>query len=171
MTVIEQGGLIIKLYVTNRNTTDIMRTISWSSVALVGFAFTVGALLILLTPLRHLPLLTPTVEDTASADFYQLYEQNPDDYVFIDVRTEDAYNRIHASGSVNLPLHMLYDDWRSLPRNTDKTIVLICSGGRASGVGYHFLRHHGFYNIVRIEGGIEAWQAAGLPVDVAYEQN
>jgi rhodanese-related sulfurtransferase len=123
-----------------------------------------GVLLTLATPLRHIPLLTPTIHDIAPEAFQQLYLENPDQYVFIDVRSEESYNRIHAEGSKLMSLHTLYDEWRNLPRNTDKTVVLICSGGRASGVGYHYLEHHGFFNIMRIGGGIEAWQLAGLPV-------
>ena len=46
----------------------------------------------------------------------------------------------------------------------DKEIVLICTGGRASGVGYSYLEHYGFSNIARIEGGINAWADARLPV-------
>jgi len=42
--------------------------------------------------------------------------------------------------------------------------VLICSGGRASGVAYGYLEHYGFLNLRRINGGIENWLAEGLPV-------
>jgi rhodanese-related sulfurtransferase len=119
---------------------------------------------ILLTPIRHISIITPSIHDVTASTFYETYKNNPEQYVFIDVRGEENYNRIHAQGSKSMPLHTLYDEWRNLPKNNDKTIVLICSGGVASGVGYHYLEHHGFFNIVRIEGGIEEWQLAGLPV-------
>ncbi|TAJ16025.1 MAG: rhodanese-like domain-containing protein, partial [Dehalococcoidia bacterium] len=65
-----------------------------------------------------------------------------------------------------MPLHTLYQERFALPRNeSGKTIVLICSGGSASGVGYGYLQHYGFRNILRVEGGIENWQAKGLPVE------
>jgi rhodanese-related sulfurtransferase len=128
------------------------------AIAVLGLA--------LLTPLRHAPLITPTIDDIDPAIFYEKYKENPNQYIFIDVRGEDAFARVSAEGSANMPLHTLYDEWRNLPRNSSKTVVLICSGGRASGVGYHYLEHHGFYNIQRIENGIEGWQAAGLPITV-----
>lgn len=130
--------------------------------------FLAGALLVLVTPLKHVAVIAPTINDVDPQVFHTEFVENPDDFVFIDVRGEDSYNRIHAAGSVNMPLHTLYDEWRNLPKNTDKTIVLICSGGRASGVGYHYLEHQGFFNIARIEGGIEAWQLAGLPTEAEY---
>ena len=125
----------------------------------------ITAALIYLTPLKHVTLVEPDIDDISPEEFYEMYEGNEDNYVFIDVRGESGYNRIHATGSELMPLHTLYDQRRFLPKNTDKTIVLICSGGVASGVGYHYLEHHGFFNIKRIEGGIEAWQLAGLPVE------
>jgi rhodanese-related sulfurtransferase len=127
-------------------------------------AFFVAAV-IYVTPLKWVTVLEPTVTDISAEDFYDKYVGNEDKYIFIDVRGVDAYNRIHAEGAESMPLHTLYDERINLPKNVkDKEVVLICSGGRASGVGYSYLQHYGFFNIVRIEGGIEAWQLAGLPV-------
>lgn len=122
------------------------------------------ALLIYLTPLKNITLVEPSIDDITPEEFHKEYEGNEDRYVFLDVRSANAYSRIHAEGSVSMPLHTLYDTRHFLPKNTDKTIVLICSGGVASGVAYHYLEHHGFFNIKRIDGGIEAWHLAGLPV-------
>lgn len=117
-----------------------------------------------LTPLRYVAVIEPTIDDIDSLEFYEMWQKNPDDYVFIDVRSEDSYNKSHAVGSVSMPLHTLYDERHNLPKY-GKTIVLICGGARASGVGYSYLEHYGFRNLKRIAGGIEAWQEAGLPVE------
>lgn len=123
------------------------------------------AALIYLTPLKNIAVIEPTIDDIPAAEFYEDYQQNPDKYVFLDVRNGEAYSRLHAAGSKLMPLHTLYTERLFLPKNNDKVIVLICSGGVASGVAFHYLEHHGFFNIKRIEGGIEAWQAAGLPTE------
>lgn len=130
------------------------------------FAFFLGIFIVLLTPLRHLALIEPTINDIDPQKFQSEFVAHPEKFLFIDVRSKENYDLMHAVGSISMPLHTLYDEWRNLPRNTDKTIVLICGGGRASGVGYHYLEHHGFFNIKRIKGGIEAWGLAGLPVEV-----
>lgn len=131
--------------------------------------FVIGALLttalIYLTPLKHITVIEPTIDDISPEDFYELYQENPDQYVFLDVRSQSAYDRWHAAGSEMMPLHTLYNERNNLPKNTDKTIVFICSGGVASGVAYHYLEHHGFLNLKRIDGGVEAWELAGLPVE------
>jgi rhodanese-related sulfurtransferase len=122
------------------------------------------ASLIYLTPLKWVNLVEPHINDIEPAEFYAKYKGNEDQYVFIDVRSQDAYDRVHAAGSALMPLHTLYDERHNLPLS-GKKIVLICSGGRASGVGYSYLEHYGFFNIERIAGGIEAWQLANLPVE------
>ena len=120
-------------------------------------------LLVLLTPLKWVNLVEPGINDIDSRQFFDQFVSNKEKYLFIDVRSQSSYNELHAEGSINIPLHMLYDERHVLPKN-GKEIILICSGGRASGVAYHYLQHHGFFNIARIEGGIEKWQEAGLPV-------
>lgn len=130
---------------------------------LITLLLFIGVFITLLTPLKNVALLTPTINDIDPVAFQADYAKNPDDYIFIDVRSPSAFNTIHAEGAISMPLHTLYDEHWTLPK-TGKKIVLICSLGRAAGVGYHYLEHHGFFNISRIEGGIEAWQLAGLPV-------
>lgn len=130
-----------------------------------GIAF-VTTVVVLLTPLRWTPLLEPRIDDVDPAEFYEEYRANPEQYIFIDVRPENAFRALHAAGSINMPLHTLYDERKLLPRR-GKDIVLICSGGRASGVGYHYLEHFGFRNIRRVEGGIENWVLKKLPTEGA----
>jgi rhodanese-related sulfurtransferase len=124
----------------------------------------VGAALIYVTPLKYAQLIEPQIQDIPAEQFYQEYVQNKDKYIFLDVRGPEPYNNIHAEGALNQPLHTLYNERKNLPRNTEKEIILICSGGIASGVAYSYLEHYGFRNIKRIDGGIEAWIEAGLPV-------
>ncbi|MEX0652459.1 MAG: rhodanese-like domain-containing protein [Candidatus Paceibacterota bacterium] len=131
-------------------------------VVLIFITIFITAGIIYATPLKHKNIIEPSVHDVLSEDFYARYIENPDEYVFIDVRGVDQYKEVHVEGSVNMPLHTLYDQRKNLPKN-GKTIVIICSGGRASGVAYGYLEHYGFLNLERIEGGVAAWVTAGLP--------
>jgi rhodanese-related sulfurtransferase len=116
--------------------------------------------------IRYTPIVEPTITDVDAAAFYTKYQKDPTAFVFLDVRSSEAYNKVHAVGSTLQPLHTLYTQRHVLPRNDPKkTIVLICSGGLASGVGFSYLQHYGFRNILRVEGGIESWQAKGLPIE------
>jgi rhodanese-related sulfurtransferase len=122
------------------------------------------AAVIYLTPLKWLPVIEPTIKDIDPSAFQAEFLKNSDHYLFIDVRPEASYNKVHAVGSINMPLNTLYDERHVLPK-TGKMIVLICSDARASGVAYSYLQHYGFYNIERIKGGVTEWIAQGLPVE------
>lgn len=135
------------------------------SYFLITFLLLVGVVsVVYLTPLKWLNLVEPKIHDVLPALFYQELEENPEKIIFIDVRPEDVYSREHVKGSINIPLHMLYDERHNLPKH-EKKIVLICGGGKASGVGYSYLEHYGFLNLRRVAGGIEAWKEAGLPTE------
>ncbi|MDO8589751.1 MAG: rhodanese-like domain-containing protein [bacterium] len=136
----------------------------YEKIILVILAVIATVLAIYLTPLKNLNLIEPRINTIDPKTFYDAYVKNPDAYVFIDVRPDSSYQSIHAPGSINVPLHTLYDERRVLPKR-GKTIVLICSGNRASRVGYGYLEHYGFLNLMQIEGGIENWQLEGLPVE------
>lgn len=128
----------------------------------IGLTALVVILAIYLTPLKHLNLIEPKIEDVDPKEFSAEYQKNPEQYIFLDVRSGEAYDRLHAVGSKNQPLHTLYNERHVLPKK-GKEIILICSGGVASGVAYSYLEHFGFFNIKRVAGGIENWSAQGLP--------
>ena len=135
----------------------------FKDILLIVIAVIVTASAIYLTPLRYTSLLEPKINDIDATEFHALYKENPEKYVFVDVRSLGEYDLRHAEGAESMPLHTLYDERKNLPKK-DKEVILICTGGRASGVGFGYLQHYGFSNISRIEGGIDAWEDAGLPV-------
>ncbi|MFA6078042.1 MAG: rhodanese-like domain-containing protein [Candidatus Paceibacterota bacterium] len=137
--------------------------ISIKEIVIALSSVVVTILVVYLTPLKNLNIVEPTIKDVDPKAFYTEFLKNKDGFVFVDVRPREAYNAVHAEGSINIPLHTLYDERHNLPKR-GKQIVLICSGGRASGVAYGYLEHHGFLNLQRIDGGIEKWLADGLPI-------
>lgn len=119
---------------------------------------------IYLTPLKWLNVIEPRMNDIDPTAFHAALTADPEKYVFIDVRGADTFNAAHAQGSINHPIGTLFDLHPTLPRS-GKTIVLICSSGRLAGVAYGFLERQGFLNLARIEGGVQAWTLAGLPLE------
>jgi rhodanese-related sulfurtransferase len=113
--------------------------------------------------LRYTPLWEPVIHNVDPSLIAEKMKANPDGYLFIDVRPQEMYQKLHAKGAQNIPIHLFYDKRTEFPKS-GKEIVLICSGGRLAGVAYYFLEHFGFRNIMRVEGGVENWQAQGLPV-------
>jgi rhodanese-related sulfurtransferase len=82
----------------------------------------------------------------------------------IDVRTPVEHEEVHIDGVQLMPLDKLDP---SIVRNSlpaGATCVVICgSGGRATRAAQS-LRDAGCGGIVVLEGGMTAWQQAGLPV-------
>ena len=86
------------------------------------------------------------------------------DIDLIDVRTPVEFREVRAVPARNVPLDSLNPTAVMDARDADKTLYLICkSGSRGSKAQRKFL-DAGYENVVNVEGGTEAWVAAGLPV-------
>ncbi|BBO35898.1 rhodanese-like domain-containing protein [Lacipirellula parvula] len=82
----------------------------------------------------------------------------------IDVRTPAEFRGVHAEGAQNIPIDELasrVDDLRQ--QAAAGPLYLICQGGGRSRRACEQLAAQGFA-VVNIDGGTNAWGAAGLPV-------
>ncbi len=122
-----------------------------------------SVLIIYLTPLQNLHIIEPATKDISPTEFQAAFLAHPDSYMFVDVRSGSEYEKGHALGAVNVPLPRFFDGYSQFPKK-GKTIVLICAGGRESGVGYGYLEHHGYLNLRRIGGGTNEWIVENLPI-------
>ena len=78
----------------------------------------------------------------------------------IDVREPMEYAGGHIAGSLNVPLGRLGDT--PLPEGP---LVLVCQSGNRSLQGcQRLLDHQPTRQLMNLEGGIPAWQQAGLPL-------
>lgn len=75
-------------------------------------------------------------------DFKKLVEKPRGDAIIIDTRTVDEYHACGLPYSFNIPLEILESRIPELPR--DKTLVLHCSSGVRSQMGYNILKKAGF---------------------------
>jgi rhodanese-related sulfurtransferase len=90
--------------------------------------------------------------------------------LFVDVRQNEEWQHGHIEGAVRAPrglLEFLADP--ASPRHDEaldparRVIVVGHSGTRAALAG-HTLQTLGYADVALLEGGLEAWQAAGLPL-------
>ncbi len=84
--------------------------------------------------------------------------------LLLDVREPEEYQQGHAPNSRLLPLGQLNSRIAELDAYRDKPIVLICRSGRRSAQAAELLRQAGFTQAVNVQGGMNAWEAAKLPV-------
>jgi rhodanese-related sulfurtransferase len=80
----------------------------------------------------------------------------------VDVRTEGEYAAGHLAHAKLIPLHQL--EGRLGEIDGKKPVLLYCHSGHRSGQALRLLTSKGFADVKHIEGGLAAWQAAGLPV-------
>jgi hydroxyacylglutathione hydrolase len=83
----------------------------------------------------------------------------------IDVRGRAEYEAGHLPGVVNIPVGMLTERIAELP--AERPIVVQCQAGARSSIAASVLLAHGVRRVINLDGGIAAWQLAGLPVEAA----
>jgi|SRR5438309_8432208 len=81
--------------------------------------------------------------------------------LLLDVREPDEWNAGHAPDALHVPLAALAA--RAGELNSDRAIVAVCRSGGRSERAAAALRQRG-YDAVNLNGGMQAWAAAGLPV-------
>jgi len=84
--------------------------------------------------------------------------------VFVDVREEHEVAVSHIKGSLLMPLKTLPKNLAKLEKYRKKPIVVICAAGQRSAAGCRILSKAGFEDVCQLEGGIQAWEKAGLPL-------
>ncbi len=88
----------------------------------------------------------------------RLHEHTPP--VVIDVREPREYNLGHIPQAKSNPLFKLIADTSAIPQIRE--VVLVCRTGRRSRRVIRVLNEKGFTNIQMLEGGMLAWENAGL---------
>lgn len=91
-------------------------------------------------------------------------KDNLDGDLLLDVRTPAEYEEIHIPGSRLLPLHALDAEAARKLQPEGKTCYLICRSGNRAQQAAEKLAAAGVQNVVVLDGGVTAWDSAGLPV-------
>jgi rhodanese-related sulfurtransferase len=84
--------------------------------------------------------------------------------ILVDVRTPGEFARAHAPGAVSVPNGRLNGARVAECRSTDGRIYVICHSGARAAEACQRLIDAGVGEVFLVEGGMKAWQAAGLPV-------
>ncbi len=84
----------------------------------------------------------------------------------IDVRTPAEYREVHAEVARLVPLDAL-DPAKVLAERTgesEEPLYVICQSGNRGRKACEAFLAAGYRNVVNVDGGTKAWEAAGLPV-------
>ena len=83
--------------------------------------------------------------------------------VVIDVRTAEEYAAGHIPGALNIPFDQIAE--RISEIDAQHGVALYCMVGPRARKGEAALLSAGYASVLHLEGGLAAWQAAGLPVE------
>ena len=113
-------------------------------------------------------LLWPTIQrggrggGVSTAEAVQLI--NREKAVLIDVCEPAEYAAGHAAGARNVPLASL-ESSKDLPSNKSLPLLVMCASGARAGRAVGTLRKLGYQNARVLDGGLDAWRQANLPIE------
>jgi len=95
----------------------------------------------------------------------EAFAAQQDGAVLVEVRSGDEQREqgVLVPGAAHYPLSVTLWQLESLPR--ERRIVLLCRHGYSSSLAAAQLAELGFDRPGDVVGGVEAWAAAGLPVE------
>ncbi len=85
--------------------------------------------------------------------------------VLIDVREADEFKSRHIAYAQSIPLSSIVDNIQNIDIPEDKIIIMQCRSGKRGEQACAIASSHKLKNeIYNIDGGIDAWDKAGLPI-------
>jgi rhodanese-related sulfurtransferase len=85
--------------------------------------------------------------------------------ILLDVRTPEEYAEGHLTGAILINYHddNFVEQVSKLDKN--KTVYVYCRSGSRSGNAQEIMLKQDFKSVINLNGGILAWEKAGLPVE------
>jgi rhodanese-related sulfurtransferase len=115
------------------------------------------------TPLASVAGGSPTPGMAATISVADAAVLRDDGAVIIDVREPDEWAAGHIPGAILIPLGELPSRLDDVPPN--RPIVVVCRSGNRSAQGRDILIEAGFPAVTSLDGGLNDWAKAGLPIE------
>lgn len=90
---------------------------------------------------------------------------NRRDAVVVDVREPAEYAQGHLPNARHIPLSQLKTRLAELSRFKSRPLLVHCATGNRSHGAAELLKAGGFVEVFNLQGGMGAWQQAGMPVE------
>jgi rhodanese-related sulfurtransferase len=82
--------------------------------------------------------------------------------LIVDVREADEFAAVRLEDAAHMPMSGFVTRAAELPR--DRPLLILCATGSRSAAVTGYLLRSGWTDVTNVDGGITAWQRAGLPV-------
>ncbi|AHE99722.1 rhodanese-like domain-containing protein [Thioalkalivibrio paradoxus] len=89
---------------------------------------------------------------------------NREGALVLDVREDNELTGGRIAASRHIPMGVLKKRITDIERYKESPVVVYCRSGARSAVAASQLVSAGFTDVTNLQGGIQAWQSAGLPV-------
>ncbi len=128
---------------------------------IIDHIFTV-ALVLISGGFLLLPALQPRGKRASALQVTQIINRGKS--TVVDVRTPEEFAAGHLRDAKNIPLADLATRIGELEKSKARSVVVVCQTGARADKAVRRLAAAGFDDVVSLDGGLTAWQAAGLPV-------
>jgi rhodanese-related sulfurtransferase len=93
----------------------------------------------------------------------RLSAADPHAAVLVDVREDAELVEVRVRGATHVPTSGFIERAAELPK--DRPLLIMCATGVRSAAVTGYLLRSGWTDVTNVDGGIVAWQRAGLPVE------
>jgi rhodanese-related sulfurtransferase len=107
----------------------------------------------------------PSVPSRVSASALRAEIASNRDLRLLDVRTPGEFQSGHIAGSVNLPLDQVIPNAQKIASQASGRVVVICQAGQRASQAADKLAAAGVDDLAVLDDGMNAWMAAGAPVE------
>jgi rhodanese-related sulfurtransferase len=104
----------------------------------------------------------PPAPDVSPQEAYRLHFEEDKPTLILDVRQPAEYSAGTIPGAMRIPLTQVGARLEEIPR--DREVLAICQSSHRSPIAARRLRKAG-YDVLNIAGGMNAWEAAALPME------
>ena len=118
----------------------------------------------ILAAVLGLMLVVQQLQASEGVDVKQAQSMNQQGALLLDVREPAEYAAIHAPNAKLIPLGEVGLRLKEIDAYRDKPIAVMCRSGRRSAKAVAMLQEAGFTRVSNVQGGIQAWEQAGLEV-------
>ena len=128
---------------------------NYLNIALIVIAIVSGALLAWPTIMRR-------GHGLSAADATQLINRR--NAVVVDLRSAEQFGQGHLPQARNYPFEELSAKATQIAKNKTAPLLLVCQSGQRARKAEQVLTDAGYAEVYSLQGGLDAWQTAGMPV-------
>lgn len=98
-------------------------------------------------------------------EIQEIVEAPPADLVILDIRTPEEFAAGHLAGAINIDYYADDFEDRLAALDLEVPYVMYCNSGNRSSNALPVMDSIGFQEVHELDGGIQAWFGAGLPIE------